>query len=91
MEFPRQDYASGLPSPSPTLGTKFDYYYLFCIYQTDTMTVLEYFSFRLIESVMLPQEKVEVMVQCYITFSARELEPPSNSELIYKVLKSFHH
>ena len=56
------------------------------------MTVLEYFSFRLIETVMLPQKKkVEVMVQCYITFSARELEPPSNSELIYKVFKSFHH
>ena len=42
------------------------------------MTVLGYFSFRLIESVVLPQKKVEVMVQCYI-FSARELEPPSNS------------
>ena len=50
----------------------------FCIYQIDTMTVLGYFSFRLIESVVLPQKKVEVMVQCYI-FSARELEPPSNS------------
>lgn len=55
------------------------------------MTVLGYFSCRLIESVVLPQKKVEVMVQCYITISARELEPPSNSELIYKVLKSFHH
>ena len=27
MGFPRQDYGSGLPFPSPTLGTKFDYYY----------------------------------------------------------------
>lgn len=47
----------------------------------NAITFLEYFSFISLESFGLSQRKVGVMVQSVINTSARDLGPPSNSEL----------